>query len=146
MSDNTYLTGGNKSFYLHFAFEHEGLDCAIHDLQRSLRGPTKGLTTPQLSLRLVQLHELMTKHFREEEEGCFDEICAQHPHMCPATRKMETTHRNLMQQIDSLIDTLEADKISENWKEQFDKFVTAMKEHEEEEKAFVRRGLELSEE
>lgn len=146
MSDNTYLTGGNKSFYVHFAFEHEGLDCAIHDLQSSLRGPKKGLTTPQLASRLTQLRDLMTRHFREEEEGCFDEICAQHPHMCPATRQMEATHRKLMKQIDLLAQHLPAGKVTEDWKNQFEDFANAMQEHEDEEKAFVRRGLQLGEE
>lgn len=145
MSDS-YLTGGNKSFYIHFTFEHEGLDCAVHDLQSALRDSELELTAGQLKQRLTQLRHLMTKHFEEEEEGCFDEICAQHPHLCADTRGMEGTHRQLLKAFDKLVKTLDTNQVSENWKKQFDKFAADMKAHEEEEQAFVRRGLQIGDE
>lgn len=147
MTDNSYLTGGNRPFYLHFAFEHEGLDCAVHDLQDSLHNTEKPVTAEQVDQRLVQLRDLMTKHFHEEEEGCFDEICAQHPHMCRATRKMEGVHRKLMEQLDQLSTELHRRKsVTKSWKNDFDAFADAMKRHEDQEKDFVRRGLDLGDE
>ncbi|WDI44697.1 hemerythrin domain-containing protein [Bremerella sp. P1] len=146
MTSDSYLTGGNRPFYVHFTFEHEGLECAVHDLQRCLRDPKKKIVKEQLSMRLTQLRDLMTKHFHEEEEGCFDEICAQHPHMCPATHKMEMTHRLLLSQLDNLVRDLEAELVSEDWKDSFDAFADEMEKHKEEEQAFVRRGLLQAEE
>lgn len=146
MTSDSYLTGGNRPFYLHFTFEHEGLDCAVHDLQRSLQDPKKPIAKTQLSKRLSQLRDLMTKHFHEEEEGCFDEICAQHPHMCPATRQMELSHRLLLTQLDKLVRDLEANSVTEDWQDDFDAFADEMNKHHKEERAFVRRGLHLADE
>ncbi|QDU78067.1 hypothetical protein Pan97_51470 [Bremerella volcania] len=146
MTSDSYLTGGNRPFYLHFEFEHEGLDCAVHDLQRCLHDTKKSIAKAQLSRRLTQLRDLMTKHFHEEEEGCFDEICAQHPHMCPATRQMELSHKLLLSQLDGLARDLEVHSVTEDWKEEFDAFAVEMNKHKEEEQAFVRRGLDLPEE
>ncbi|MHC2069125.1 hemerythrin domain-containing protein [Bremerella sp. T1] len=146
MTDNSYLTGGNRPFYLHFTFEHEGLACAIHDLQRSLQDTSKSITTTELSRRLSQLRQLMTKHFQEEEGGCFDEICAQHPHMCSATRQMETAHRMLLAYIDRLTRELDGSGVTAQWKVHFHDFAAEMKKHEQEELAFVRRGLHLMDE
>lgn len=143
MTSDSYLTGGNRPFYLHYEFEHEGLDCAVHDLQRCLQDPKKPIAKDQLTRRLSQLRSLMTKHFREEEEGCFDEICAQHPHMCPATRQMEQTHQMLLSQLDALVRELEAHLVTKDWVEGFDAFADEMNKHKEEEQAFVRRGLYL---
>lgn len=146
MTSDSYLTGGNRPFYLHFTFEHEGLDCAVHDLQRCLRDPNKTIVKSQLSMRLSQLRDLMMKHFHEEEEGCFDEICAQHPHMCPATRQMERAHRLLLSQLDALVRDLDHTSVTEEWIEGFDAFADEMNKHKEIEQAFVRRGLQLSDE
>jgi len=146
MTSDSYLTGGNRPFYLHFKFEHEGLDCAVHDLQRCLRDPRKPIAKAQLQARLTQLRDLLTRHFHEEEEGCFDEICAQHPHMCGATRRMEHSHRLLLNQLDKLARDLEAHRLTEEWKEKFDTFANEMTKHKKEEQAFVRRGLYLNDE
>ncbi|MBA2114781.1 hemerythrin domain-containing protein [Bremerella alba] len=146
MSSDSYLTGGNQPFYLHFTFEHEGLDCATHDLQRSLRDSQKPISKAELSKRLTQFRDLMAKHFHEEEEGCFDEICAQHPHMCPATRQMELSHRLLLTQLDKLSRDLESHSLTDEWKDQFDAFAADLNKHKKEELAFVRRGLQLAEE
>ncbi len=143
MTSNSYLTGGNRPFYLHFEFEHEGLDNAVHDLQRRLEDVDRPVPKDQLSKRLTQLRDLLTKHFREEEEGCFDEICAQHPHMCPATRQMEHAHRLLLSQLDKLARDLKAGSVTEDWLEGFTAFAHEMNKHKEEEQAFVRRGLQL---
>ncbi|MFN3149366.1 hemerythrin domain-containing protein [Bremerella sp.] len=144
MTSDSYLTGGNRPFYLHYEFEHEGLDCAVHDLQRCLRDPKKLVAKSQLLMRLTQLRSLMAKHFHDEEEGCFDEICAQHPHMCPATRQMERTHQLLLARLDTLARKLETHSVTEDWKDGFDAFADEMNKHKEEEQAFVRRGLYLS--
>jgi len=146
MTSDSYLTGGNRPFYLHFTFEHEGLDCAVHDLQRSLKDPKKPVAKTHLSSRLMQLRDLMTRHFHEEEEGCFDEICAQHPYMSSATRQMELSHRLLLSQLDQLARDLETHTVSKDWKARFDAFAEEMNKHHEEEQAFVRRGLQLPEE
>ena len=143
MTSNSYLTGGNRPFYLHFEFEHEGLDNAVHDIQRRLEDVDRPVPKDQLSKRLVQLRDLLNKHFREEEEGCFDEICAQHPHMCPATRQMEQAHRLLLSQLDKLAGDLEAGSVTEDWLEGFTAFANEMNKHKKEEQAFVRRGLQL---
>ncbi|MEW4563642.1 hemerythrin domain-containing protein [Bremerella sp. JC770] len=144
MTSDSYLTGGNRPFYLHFTFEHEGLDCAVHDLQRSLKDPKKPVAKAHLSSRLTQLRDLMIRHFHEEEEGCFDEICAQHPHMCTATRQMELSHRLLLSQLDQLARDLETHTVSKAWKARFDAFAEEINKHHKEEQAFVRQGLQLT--
>ncbi len=144
MSDS-YLNEGSRPFYDHFTCEHEAVDSAIHNLQRDLNDSSKKLPTPQIARRLIQLREMMSRHFLEEEEGCFDEICARQPHMCAETKQLEQAHRMLLEVLDELILDVDEANTGTAWRTRFNRFEHTVMAHEKDERTLVRRGLMLSE-
>lgn len=144
MSDS-FLNEGSRPFYAHFTCEHEAMDGAIHDLQNDLNDANKHLPTPQIARRLIQLREMMSRHFLEEEEGCFDEICARQPHMCPETKQLEQTHKMLLEVLDELIADVDEAYSGTAWRTRFNRFEHTVMSHEKDERTLVRRGLMLPE-
>lgn len=145
MNGNSYINEGTRPFYVHFTMEHEAVDCAIHDLQRALNDPAKHLTAQQMGQRLIQLRAKMSEHFREEEEGCFDEICSRQPHLCSETNELEKKHRMLLGMLDELILDVDEAHSSDHWRTRFNRFEHEVMAHEQEERKLVRRGLMLPE-
>lgn len=146
MNGNNYLNEGTRPFYVHFKEEHEAVDDAIHDVQSALNDPAQPLTSQQIGQRLIQLRAKMSEHFREEEEGCFDEICARQPHMSTEAIELEKHHRMLLSMLDELILDVDESHSSDHWRNRFNRFERDVMSHEEEERALVRRGLMLPEE
>lgn len=144
MSDS-YLNEGSRPFYSHFTCEHEAVDSAIHELQNDLNDRDNPLPTSQIARRLIQLRELMSRHFLEEEEGCFDEICARQPHMCTETKQLEQAHRMLLEVLDELILDVDNANVGTAWQTRFDRFEKTVMSHEKDERTLVRRGLMISE-
>lgn len=143
---HSFLNEGSRPFYTHFTCEHEAIDGAIHELQRDLNDANKKLPTSQIAGRLIQLREMMSRHFLEEEEGCFDEICARQPHMCTETKQLEQTHKMLLEIVDELISDVDEANSGSVWLTRFNRFEHTMMAHEKEERTLVRRGLMLPEE
>lgn len=143
MTGNSFMNEGNRPFYFHFKVEQKRIDDAIHDLQRIVR---QASTEGEISERLTRLRDMMAQHFEEEEGGCLDEIVTQHPYLSGETRQMEQEHRLLLEEFDALIEDATQDASSTKWKARFNEFEQSLMEHERQERALVRRGLQLSEE
>ena len=146
MTGNSYMNEGNRSFYCHFTGEQQRIDHEVHDLQREVH-EAHGLAPPaQMTDRLTRLREMMATHFLEEEEGCLDEIVAQRPFLARETKHLEQEHRQLLEELDALIEMVPHRETGESWKTRFDQFQTTLMRHERAERELVRRGLQLSEE
>ena len=146
MTGNSYMNEGNRSFYCHFKGEHQRIDHEVHDVQRDIHHAPDRTLPPQMTDRLTRLREMMATHFLEEEEGCLDEIVAQHPFLASETKQMEQEHRQLLEELDALIEMVLHRQADETWKRRFDQFQDTLMQHERAERELVCRGLQLSEE
>jgi len=143
MDGNSYLNEGSRSFYVHFRHEHKRIGEEIQGLRAEVHDPQFQVNSPKFVERLAALRDQVDRHFLEEEEGCFDEIVSRSPALASQARRLEDTHGKLLEQLDALIEDVRRNPRLDRIAAQFEAFGQAMADHEVEESALVRQGLQL---
>lgn len=144
MDGNSYLHAGNRSFYVHFKSEQAKLDRLLADIRDELRLQRQRKIDAAVARKLGGLCEVLADHFREEQEGCFDELVAQRPALAPQTRHMESEHGRLLSHLNEIVAFMKKTGDTMETRRRFDHFHAEMVTHERRERQLLQTGLALS--
>jgi len=144
MNGNSYLQGGNQAYLVHFRQAQERIEAKIAAVEARISGQTVGLNSSEFIDDLLRLRNALAAHFREEAEGCFDDVVAKNPSLASAFKEIERTQVRMLRQVDAMIDEVRRGLQIARWRERVGEFHRQFQRHAKQEQEQIQRCLHLA--
>jgi len=143
MNGNSYLQGGNLVYFVHFKQAQQRIEEKIAALEVRVSDRNVRLHSSEFIDDLLRLRHSLAAHFREEAEGCFDDIVARNPKLSSDFKEIERAQATMLRQLDLMIDEVGKGLNSERWRERVAEFHRQFLSHARQELEQIQHCLNL---